>query len=262
MKLPKNDPVEIALGTLLDVLASLLIALDVTPSRLAQIARASFVKAGAVTARKRRSGRPHLAKIAALTGLSRTEVKRIVSANYGIGTLEPEHSPRALRVLSAWRQSASRNQRRQLRELRLMGAAPSFEALCKQHSGDIPYRVILNELLQRKNVHLVSGRKTVVISKARVSQPGRQRDLNTLLYAASFLTDLSDSDRILVRRREQVVVPSNISTAYAEDATAGKVKAFLDHLPLTFASKHAVGRRRTGVNVYALVSKPKRSFKD
>ena len=258
MKSSKPDPVETALGTLLDVLASLLIALDVTPSRLAQIARASFVKAGAAGARKRSSGRPHLARIASLTGLSRTEVKRIVSANYRIGALEPEHSPRALRVLTAWRQCSSQSRKDKFRELKIVGAAPSFESLCRQHSGDIPYRVILTELLQRKSVHLGPSRRTVGISKTRVSRPGRLRDLNTLNYAATFLAELAEPDRVLVRRKETIVVPTTISAAYVEEATAGKVTAFLDHLPMTFASRPKAGLKRSGINVYALVSRPKR----
>ena len=258
MKTSKTDPAEIALHALLDVLASLLIALDITPMRLAQIARTSFVKAGAGAARKRKSGRPHLARIAALTGLSRLEVKRIVSANYKVGDREPEHAPRALRVLNAWRKFASRSPRRLQNELKIIGSAPSFESLCKQYSGDIPYRVILNELLQRKCVHLVSARNAVGLSKTPLNRPGRQRDLNSLVFAAAFLADLEDGDRVLVKRKETVLVPKNISLEYVEAATAGKVAAFLDHLPMTFPTNQKQRRKREGVNVYALVSRPKR----
>jgi len=259
MKSSKRNPVETALTALLDVLASLLIALDVTPLRLAQIARTSFVKAGAAAARKRSSGRPHLARIAALTGLSRNEVKRIVSANYTVGELEPEHSPRALRVLTAWRRSTARNPKRRQSAIRILGAAPSFESLCKQHSGDIPFRVILAELLQRKSVYLLQKGTSVGISKSLTGRPGRQRDLNTLLYAASFLAELAEADRVLVRRKERVSVPANFSAAYVEEATAGKVSAFLDHLPMTFASSPRAKRNREGVIVFALVSRPKRN---
>jgi hypothetical protein len=258
MKASTIDPAEGALGALLDVLASLLLALDITPLRLAQIARASFVKAGALSARKRKSGRPHLARIAALTGLSRAEVKRIVSANFGIGELEPEHSPRSLRVLNAWRNATHRGRNKLPSELKIVGTAPSFQALCKQHSGDIPYRVILDELVQRGCAHLIPTRKSVGISKKRVKRPGRQRDLNSLLFAAALLADLAESDRVLVRRKETVFMPDGISTAYVEGATAGKVDSLLDHLPTTFASKHRSGRKRAAVNVYALVARPKR----
>ena len=82
MRSPEKDPVEGALTLILDALATALIPLEITPARLSLIARSSFVKIGAQHARMRSSGRPHLAKIAALTGLTRAEVKRIVSTDY------------------------------------------------------------------------------------------------------------------------------------------------------------------------------------
>jgi len=77
-----DNSIERALSQLLDALAEILIPLEVTPARLAQVARSSFVKVSAKEAKMRSSGRPHLAKIAARTGLSRAEVKKIVVANF------------------------------------------------------------------------------------------------------------------------------------------------------------------------------------
>src|SRR5262245_32991322 len=101
----QEHPADVALVALLDALASVLIQLEVTPARVTQILRTSFVKAGASQARMRTSGRPHLAKIAALTGLSRVEVKRIVAANFKPARVDSESFPRALRVLEGWRDS-------------------------------------------------------------------------------------------------------------------------------------------------------------
>src|SRR5688572_7299542 len=101
----RAESVENALAALLDGLALVLITLDVTPARLAQIARASFVKAGASQATKQSSGRLHLARIAALTGLSRAEVKRIVATNFAVSRSRVDSLPRALRVMSGWQKS-------------------------------------------------------------------------------------------------------------------------------------------------------------
>src|SRR3982751_2450427 len=98
MSRTKGHSVNIALAALLDALALVLLPLDVTPAHVAQIARASFVKAGASRAKMKSSGRPHLAKIAALTGLTRSEVKRLVASNYKLARPDAESSPRALRV--------------------------------------------------------------------------------------------------------------------------------------------------------------------
>jgi hypothetical protein len=191
--------------------------------------------------------------------LSRNEVKRIVSANYRFGELEPEHSPRALRVLSAWQQSFSRKPRLRRGPLKIVGPAPSFESLCRHHSGDIPFRVILSELLQRKSVRLVRGGASVSISPSSAGKPGRQRDLNTLLYAAAFLSEVGEVDRVLVRRKERVIVPSRLAAAYVEKATSEKVSDLLDYLPKIFPNRKDSERNRTGVTVFALVSRPKRS---
>ena len=58
-----DDSAETALVALLDALASVLIQLEITPARVAQIARTSFVKAGANHARKRTSGGLALRKL-------------------------------------------------------------------------------------------------------------------------------------------------------------------------------------------------------
>src|SRR3954471_15602633 len=96
-----NEPIAI----LLDALAVLLIKLDVTPFRLSEVARISFVRAAVAADRKKASGRPHLARIAAVTGLTRTEVKRIVDSGFDYRAREKEHLPRVLRVIEAWKSS-------------------------------------------------------------------------------------------------------------------------------------------------------------
>src|SRR5262245_5524718 len=116
------------LTKLFDALAPILISLDITPSKLAQIARASFVKSSAKQARMKSSGRPHLARIAALTGLSRSEVKRLVVSGYKTEASNSENLPRALRVLDAWRTSREYAPSGKPRPLRILGRPPSFDA--------------------------------------------------------------------------------------------------------------------------------------
>src|SRR5262245_28007072 len=149
-----EDPAELALVELLDALAGVLIQLGITPTRLAQLARASFVRIGAKQARTRTSGRPHLAKIAALTGLSRVEVKRIVAANFAAVDSDLESLPRTERVLFGWRNSTVYMNRRKPRKLRITGRSPSFYTLCKAFSGDIPHTVILRELERQHRISI------------------------------------------------------------------------------------------------------------
>ena len=261
MKASKEDATDLALAALLDVLASILIPLEITPARLGQIARASFVKASVRQARMRSSGRPHLAKIAAITGLSRSEVKRLVSSNYSIGQQEPESSPRALRVLTAWRASKRYSSAGRAIPLRVNGPFPSFETLCREYSGDIPHKVILNELERRASVKLASKGSWVSVSSPSKRRLTHQRELSNLAFAASLIGEFAEDGRVLVRRREKVSAPMNVQNAYVEKAISGRVTDLLDNLPQLFMSKSSARKSRACVNVYTLISASKPSRK-
>jgi len=254
MKASKGDAAELALAALLDVLASILIPLEVTPARLAQIARASFVKASVSQARVRSSGRPHLARIAALTGLSRAEVKRLVSSNYEIGHQEPESSPRAIRVLGAWKSSKRYTAAGRAIPLRINGPFPSFETLCREFSGDIPYKVILTELERRSNVKFRKKRTWISISKTLTPSASHHRELSNLVFAASLIGELSNSSGVLVRRKEKIGAPMDIPSSYVEKAIAGRISDLLDNLPQLFTPRKSSRKNRTCVNIYTLVS--------
>ena len=248
----RGESVESALLALLDALAPLLIELDVTPARLAQIARASFVKAGARKARKPSSGRPHLAMIAAVTGLPRSEVKRIVAANFLVGAAEPEAWPRALRVLGAWKQSIRSKASNRPHRLRIAGTHNSFAALCRAHSGDIPHRVILAELEKRGRIRISPGGTHVSVAPA-VEKSASGTACKSLAYAASFLQYALREEVLLVRRKQRVPVASTVPRAYAEEAISGRLNELLNQLPRLFPPKKQ--RKQSAVNVYAIVAR-------
>jgi hypothetical protein len=258
MKPSKENATEEALAALLDVLASILIPLEVTPTRLAQIARVSFVKASALNARIRSSGRPHLARIAALTGLSRAEVKRVVAANYGLSPREPDSSPRAIRVLNAWGTSKGYSRSSKGVPLRVTGAFPSFESLCRDHSGDIPYRVILTELERRSSIKLNKSRTVVSIAENRKPHNSHPPELSNLIFAASIIGELTHNDGILVKRKERIRASNTIQDSYVENAIASRVTALLDNLPQLFISPQKSRQNTNRVNIYTLVSRIER----
>jgi hypothetical protein len=257
MKTSSTAAAEAALARLLDVLASILLPLDVTPSRLAQLARTSFVKASASGERVRSSGRPHIARIAALTGLSRVEVKKIVDAEFLTSHLEPEHAPRALRVLHAWQRSNTYARRGRPKSLRITGASPSFESLCKQFSGDIPHKVILDELKRRRLIRLTkrNSRVTPCSIKGRgASEPG---SLASIEYASALLASLSRNEDVLVRRSERILASNEIPEAYIEGAIAERMNSVLDSLPSLFPRKPRNSRAREVVQVFTLIARAK-----
>jgi hypothetical protein len=255
MKALKADAAEASLVALLDALASILIPLDITPGRLSQIARASFVKTSLNRARKLTSGRPHLARIAALTGLSRTEVKRIVSSNFEIGKQEPETSPRALRVLKAWQVSKRYSKSGRALPLRLHGPFPSFETLCREFSGDIPYKVILSELEGRGSLGFRDRKRWVSLSKSSKQHPAKGDAVSNLSFAASLIEQLSRGSAVLVKRKDTVGAPHNVDRLYVEKAVAGRITNGLEDLPQLFISRRRSRKNKACVEIYTLVSR-------
>lgn len=250
-----DGSVERSVVTLIDALALVLISLNVTPARLAQISRASFVKAGAAYSKKRSSGRPHLAKIAALTGLSRVEVKRIVSKNFEIGDAEVDSWPRSLRVLYAWTSSKRFLLNGRPRRLRLVGSRDSFAELCRSHSGDIPPRVILSELERSGSVTVSADRNFVSVAKQKVSTSQARSAKASINFAAQLLSAALSEDRVLVRRRQRVNAPSSIPSAYVESAISGRVNDLVELMPKLFPNGNGKGKKGGGVSLFALVAR-------
>jgi hypothetical protein len=259
MAITRVELIESALSALIDALARLLIPLDITPARLSQISRSSFVKAAAAHARKRSSGRPHLAKIAALTGLSRTEVKRIVLTNFSVDNPSSECWPRALRVLEAWKTTSRYSSRGKPRQLAISGPNRSFASLCRSYSGDIPHRVILNELERTSRVTVNQQRTRVSVVSPSARRIAEAKSAQALEYAASFLSLALHDDAVLVRRKQRVQTSSSVPTAYVEQAISGRVTELLDQMPELFP--RAKGQSRNSVSVFALVARNPKSKK-
>jgi hypothetical protein len=246
---------EHAISILMDALALVLIKLDITPSRLNEIARSSFVKAAASADRQKSSGQPHLARIASLTGLTRTEVKRIVNAGFTHQSSHNEHLPRALRVLTAWKASRKYLKGGSSRRLPATGKSPSFESLCKEFSGDIPHTTIAAELLARGLIRVgtARGKEYVYLVGPKPSvNPG---DVDTIKFIASLLSSVATSERVLVRRRQRVPLPKNLAPAYFQNSIATRVAAFVDDLPLESKRNARTNSREQGLEVFAVVSK-------
>ena len=255
MRRTQGHSADADLTKLFDALAPVLIPLDITPSRLAQIARVSFVKAGAKQARVKSSGRPHLAKIAALTGLSRSEVKRLVASGYKSDASNSENLPRALRVLNAWRTLGTYASNGKPRQLRIVGRSPSFDSLCKAHSGDIPYTVILDELERRKFVVVFRRSNKIAISRSKKEIDRTHLEQSALTFASAFLQDALQEKLVLVRRRQKIASSSTLSDTYVETAIASRLTDLLDQLPRLFENRKLP--KRNIVNVFTLVTRNK-----
>src|SRR5512145_1837409 len=93
--------------------------------------------------------KPSVSRAALLTGLTRKEVQRLVEGQ-GPGAAEtalPEN--RAARVVAGWVRDADFHwPDGEPAPLRFDGVEPTFSTLVRRHSGDVPPRAVLDELLR------------------------------------------------------------------------------------------------------------------
>lgn len=104
--------------------------------------------------------KPSISRASILSGLTRKEVQRLVAAaDAGAPrTLADEHENRAVRVLGAWSRDADFvDEQGQPRVLDLGDGEAGFAALVRRHSGDMPARAVLDELLRVGAVRRLAG---------------------------------------------------------------------------------------------------------
>jgi Family of unknown function (DUF6502) len=129
---------------LLTELAHVLLPRGMTPKRFAYLVRSAFVQAAADISRLQ-NGRVNYSRIAAQTGLTRADVRRLLKHNACDATL---HGQTALeKVIHGWRTDREFLTRDgQAKRLQITGARGSFTRLVRRHGGDVPPRAILDEL--------------------------------------------------------------------------------------------------------------------
>jgi hypothetical protein len=150
-----NSSLSRELTELLQGLADLLIHVGITPRHFGELAAAAFVRA-ACKASRLRNGRVNQSRVAVLTGLSRSEVRKIMA---DARSPKSRHQPRTQRVIDGWRSNRTYQDRLERpRSLRINGRGNTFESLVKKCAGDVPYVAVLDELLRLRAVRIGAGR--------------------------------------------------------------------------------------------------------
>jgi hypothetical protein len=139
---------------LLTELAVVLLQVGITPKNFGELAKQAFVEA-AGTLSKFRNGKINRSRVAVMTGLSRVEVKRLLSGQPSMTSL-PAQQSRGERVISGW-MSDHRflDARGRPRRLPIAGARGSFASLVREFGGDVPHRAVLEELRRLRVVRQI-----------------------------------------------------------------------------------------------------------
>ena len=158
---PTAEPVHTvppAVFSFLVELSRLLIAGGISANALKELAMRAHVQA-AREATYKVGRKPNKALIAAMTGLSRVEVNRLLTVSVIRGDQPLPSASRATRVLDGWRGDAEFiDARGEPVALPVRGHEHSFEVLVRRYSGDMTPQAMLRELLRLELVEVEDGK--------------------------------------------------------------------------------------------------------
>src|SRR5215469_4732660 len=243
----KTEPTSLrstaVLQELLVELAFVLLPRGMTPRRFSELARFAFVRAAREMSRLR-NGRVNYSRVAAQTGLSRADVKRLLESDV-FDFHRVAHAP-VERVLNGWRTDRLFSHRPgRPKSLRIAGPGASFARLVRKYGGDVPHRAILDEL---RRIEVVSDNGNVVWLKT--SPIFRKR--HNFAFLSGVLPVLIDGIRIASRRsrrsasiqRLTLPVESEVDLAIVRERCRSSTKSMLDGLGESLGASVTVPRRR------------------
>lgn len=206
---PDAEAVARALQEFLELLAPILFSNGITPLTIAGLAKNALV-ASAASSSKMSTGRVNQSKVAAVTGLSRAEVRRRLAEPPKLLPSTSRALDRSARVLAGWlRDPLFLDDYGKPKTLRIKAGASSFAELVRLHSGDIPPRVVLEQLKARGLVRLQASSVTL---RPKPKSP-RGAAPNTLLDVFPYVSELlasaaTEKGRLAYAQRVNLVAES------------------------------------------------------
>jgi len=201
----KNDLDEL-LFEILSNIAAILVSTGYGFARVNRLTKIAFVRA-ADSAEFESDSRLSIARIAALTGLTRTDVSQIVrQRNNKTSTVEGPTN-RVARVAIGWATDKKYSQEgRRPRQLEFAGPGNSFTALVRQYSGDIPPKAMLTEMVRLGMARRNSRDRLVLIRSDAVQSRVTTDALKAAIPLISFLARAStaQADSELTSRSDRI----------------------------------------------------------
>jgi hypothetical protein len=185
--------VDLHLTRILFGLALLLLKHGYGHARLAKLAKLAFIDAAKSLA-PNPGAKANIARIAALTGLTRVEVSRLLRADRSNPFAIDDHLNRATRVAFGWRTDKTFLTRsNRPRALLLSRAKGGFSQLVRKYSGDIPARAILVEMVR---LGLVKRRRSGLVSLVKQTPTLPRITIEAIRAISPWVDLLSDSRNV------------------------------------------------------------------
>ncbi|HEY9025999.1 MAG TPA: DUF6502 family protein [Burkholderiaceae bacterium] len=224
-----------ALARLLRPLVRLLLRHAVPYSAFDAVARRVYVEAAmedfALPGRK-----PTASRASILTGLTRKDVQRLLAEPAAPAEAASAQYNRAARVLGAWvRETEYRDGQGAARALEIDGDG-GFAQLVRRHSGDMPVRAVLDELVRMGAVREREDGRVELVQRAFVPQASTLQKINILGADVAALVDTIDhniehgaTDPRYQRKVMHVGIPVDVLPAFRE-LSAAHAQALLEKL--------------------------------
>jgi hypothetical protein len=244
------------LQNLLTELALVLLPRGMTPKWFGELARSAFVQAAADISRLR-NGRVNQSRVAALTGLTRADVKRLLQQK----TFESHKrgSSAVERVVEAWRNDPEfAIEPGRSKQLWISGRRGSFAHLVRKHGGDVTHRAVLDELRRVGAVEDLDGS----VNLKRSLHRGQR---SNFFFLSPVLPLLVDALRLASKasattassiRTLRIPAQSEVDLAIVRERCASSAQAMLEGLAHSLGSRPAAHRRpkMLSVNITILLS--------
>jgi hypothetical protein len=222
-----------------------LLARGMTPKSFSEVSRSAFVHAAAVRSRLR-NGRINYSRVAAQTGITRADVRRLLSQDKHSLPAAPDGTP-VERVIRGWRSDRqfSRNVGKP-NPLRISGSDVSFTLLARKYAGDVPYRAVLNEL-ERMGAVIIEGDLVHLRTRLQFGAGARFGSL------AAVVPVLIDSLRIASDTRarssasiQRLLIPaqSEMDLAFIRERCTSTARAMLDGLGHSMGKSYDTRQRK------------------
>lgn len=202
-----------AIQDFLELLAPILFAQGITPAAIAGLAKNALVASAAGSSRMS-TGRVNQSKVAAVTGLSRAEVRRRLVEPPRLLPPTSRSLDRSARVAAGWlRDSLFLDRNGKPKTLPLRSGASSFAELVRLHSGDIPPRVVLEQLKDRGMVRITANGVSLKSKPQSLGGTPPATLLDVIPYIRALLeVAVTDNARLAYAQRVDVIAENNSQT--------------------------------------------------
>lgn len=256
--------VNAALLMLLRPLCRLLLRYQVPFSVFEELAKHVYVQAAmedfGIPGKK-----PTLSRASILTGLTRKDVQRLVAEPEPLRAISQEGYNRAARVLTGWaRDPDFRSEDGSPAALDPQEGPASFAELVRRHSGDMPARAVLDELLRVGAVRRREDQRLELVTRAYIPQGGEVEklgilgsDVGDLIATIDHNLQHGGTDARYQRKVMYRSVPADIRPAFRA-LSASQSQALLERLDVWLSEhdsepdprKPGEARIRLGLGIY------------